>query len=178
MQKIKDRMIVGILAGLGANVVKNFLGLTAMKFGLAEIDGPHRAAGLLVPPHKIADPKGKLVGFIADSVMAGTLGVLTLSGLSMFGKKHAVIKGGLAGAGMWTILYGALGTMGATKVNPVSPSTVLAEFVEHTAFGAVTATLITQMGDESIFNQASANSGQTVKQTIPDISYINSVKAN
>ena len=178
MQKIKDKMILGVLAGLGANVVKNVLGLTAMRFGLAEIDGPHRAAGLLVPPHKIADPKGKLVGFIADSVMAGTLGVITLSGLSMFGKKHGVIKGGLAGAGMWTMLYGALGTLGATKVNPVSPATVLAEFVEHSVFGAVTAVLITQMGDESIFNKTPANSGQTAKQAIPNVSYINSETAN
>lgn len=171
MNKIKDRMILGTLAGLGANIVKNILGASAMKLELAEIDGPHRAAGMLVPPHKIADPKGKLVGVLADSIMAGTLGVASLSILKLFGKKHAVIKGGLVGAGMWTMLYGVLGTLGATKVNPVSPSTVLTEFVEHTVFGAVTAGLITKMADPSIFNKTSENSDQTTKQTMPNTSH-------
>ncbi|SHH17687.1 hypothetical protein SAMN02746098_00367 [Desulfosporosinus lacus DSM 15449] len=34
------------------------------------------------------------------------------------------------------MLYGILGTLGATKVNLVTPQTVLAEFIEHTIYRA------------------------------------------
>jgi len=170
--KIKDKMFLGVIAGLGANVIKNILGLSTMKFGLAEIDGPHRAAGMLVPPHKIADPKGMLVGYLADSVIAGTLGVVTLGGLMLFGKKQAPLKGALVGAGMWTMLYGILGTLGATKVNPISPSTVLSEFVVHTIYGAATATLLTKMADQSVFKTNSQN----ISSQQPISSYANAAK--
>ncbi len=160
MRKISDKMILGVVAGLGANTIKNIIGLGAMRLELAELNGPHRAAGMLVPPHKLADPKGKFVGFLADTVIGGTLGVVTLSGLKIFGKKHATLKGGLAGAGMWTMLYGILGTIGATKVNPISPSTVLTEFVTHTVYGAAAATLITKLADQSVFEKGSQNVSQ------------------
>lgn len=175
MKTIKDKMILGVIAGLGGNVIKNILGLAGMRLGLQEIDGPHRAAGMLVPPHKIADPKGKLVGFLADTVMSGTLGIVTLSGLLLFGKKHAILKGSLVGAGMWTILYGIMGNLGATKVNPITPQTVLAEFIEHTIFGAVTAAIITSIADQSVFKN-SQNQDQTSQQPISISSYANAVE--
>lgn len=175
MKKIKDKMLLGVIAGLSANVIKNILGLSGMKLGLQEIDGPHRAAGMLVPPHKIADPKGKLVGFLADTVMSGTLGVVTLSGLILFGKKHSVLKGSLVGAGMWTMLYGVLGSLGATKVNPITPQTVLAEFIEHTVYGAVTAAIITSIADQSVF-KSSQNQDQTLQQPISMTLYENAAK--
>lgn len=38
---------------------------------------------------------------------------------------------------MWSLLYGALSVMGATRTNPVLPETAISEFIGHTIFGAI-----------------------------------------
>jgi hypothetical protein len=97
MASIKDRLILGLIAGLGGNIAKTIVGETAKKLKLAEIDGPEKAAGMLIPPYKIADPKGKAVGYIADNIIAGILGVVTVYALSLSGRDKAVLKGALSG---------------------------------------------------------------------------------
>lgn len=164
MKRIADRLLLGVLAGLGGNVVKLLIGRMAVRLGYAEIDGPQRATGMLVPSHKVADPLGKAVGWLADGVIGIMLGVGMVYVLSVSGKDQAVLKGTLAGQVMWTALYGVLATMGATKVKPVSPKTVLSEFIGHTAYGAVTAALVTNLGDEGLFTGEIPISAGSIKQ--------------
>jgi len=76
MAKIKDRLILGAVVGLGGNLIKLVIGKAAMRLKIAEIDGPERASGMLIPPHKIATTEGKIVGYAADSIIAGILGVV------------------------------------------------------------------------------------------------------
>lgn len=151
MAKIKDRLILGAIAGLGGNIAKNIIVKTAKKLKWAEVDGAEMAAGMLIPPYRIADPEGKVVGYIADNIIAGMLGVATVYTLSLSGKDKAVLKGVFTGQAAWAILYGLLTTMGATKVHSVSPKSVLSEFAGHTAFGALTAYLATKLGDPGLF---------------------------
>lgn len=152
MKKINDRLLLGAIAGLGGNLVKTAIMNIAIKKRFAEINGFEKAAGMLIQPFEIADTRGKIVGYIADTVMAGILGVTTTYMLSFTGKNHAALKGGLYGQAMWTVLYGVMATMGATKVEPVSPKTVLSEFVAHTAYGAVTAELVSRLGEPALFD--------------------------
>lgn len=106
---------------------------------------------MLVPPHSIADPKGRLIGYMADSAIASLLGIASVYALSVTGSDKAVLKGAFAGQSMWTLLYGVMGTLGATKVAPVSPQTVMAELVGHTVFGATVALIATALGDPMLF---------------------------
>ena len=152
MAKIKDRVLLGFAAGLGANTLKLSLGLIFKKLKWADIDGPVRAAGMLIPPHTVAKKSGKLVGYLADSAIASLIGIGAVYSLSVTGKDKSAFKGAMFGQAAWTFLYGALGTMGATKINPVSPGTVLSEFASHTAYGALVTTLATKLGDSSLFD--------------------------
>ena len=101
------------------NLIKLAISIAAKKMNLAELDGSQIAAGMLVPGHKIATSKGKIIGYIADATIAGILGTVTVYVLSVTGKDKAMLKGTLSGQAAWTGLYGVLGTMGATKVGPV-----------------------------------------------------------
>lgn len=152
MVRIKDRLLLGVVAGLGGNVAKSIIVKVAQKFKLAEFNGSTKAAGMLVPPHKIAEPTGRVIGHITDNIIACILGVGTVFMLSITGKDKAVLKGALTGQAMWCGLYGMLATMGATKINPGSTKTVLSEFIGHTAYGAVTAGLAEKLGDPGLFN--------------------------
>lgn len=150
--KIKDRFLLGIVAGLGGNLAKLAIGKTGKKMQWAELHGPDMAAGMFIPPVKLASTQGRIAGLIADSVIAGVLGVVTVYGLSLCGKNQASIKGLAGGSAMWTCVYGIASAMGLTKVKPHSPKTVLNEFVSHTIYGLVTATLAVKLGDEGLFN--------------------------
>lgn len=150
--KIKDRVLLGIVAGIGGNLVKLAIGKTGKKMQWAELHGPDMASGMFIPAIKLTSTKGRIVGYIADNVIAGILGIATVYGLSLCGKNNAVIKGLASGSAMWTCIYGIASGMGLTKVKPTSPKTVLNEFVSHSAYGLVTATLATKLGDEGLFN--------------------------
>ena len=93
MRKVKDRMLLGIIAGLGGNVVKLTLSTIFQKLKWAEIGGPERAAGMLIPPHTLMHRKGRLVGYLADSVVSGLIGTASVYAFSTFGKNKAIIKG-------------------------------------------------------------------------------------
>ncbi len=107
---------------------------------------------MLVPAHKVAEPGGKAVGWLADALIAGLAGVGLTYLLSITGKKHAIVKGALTGEAMWTTMYGVLGTVGATTINPISPKTVLTNFLSHSAYGALGAALVAHLGDPGLFD--------------------------
>lgn len=151
MRRINDRLILGVLAGVLGNIPKTAIELAGKKTGWAESDCPARAAGMLVPRRQVRSQKGKIIGRIADTVMAAVLGVATTYALSATGKDKAVLKGVVLGQTMWTLLYGVLGTLGATRVKPVQPRTVLTELVGHTLYGATTAGLAVALGDPGLF---------------------------
>jgi hypothetical protein len=153
MGEIRDRVLLGVLCGLGGGFVKNALSEVLTRNDFAEYGGPARAAGMLLPAHKITSRRGRLVGWIADTTISGMLGVASVYTLSLTGKEKAPLKGALiSGAVAWTGLYGVLGTMGATEVQHPQPKTVLSEFLAHTVYGAVVATMATYLGHEDLFN--------------------------
>jgi hypothetical protein len=150
--RIRDRIVLGAVSGLAANAVKLLTAKTAMRLDWAELHGPLRAAGMLIPPHNVTQPKGLAVGYLADAVIAVVLGVLTVYMLSVTGKDRAVLKGAISGQVFWTALYGVLGTFGATNVRPELPETYLTAFLDHTLFGAVAATVASKLGHPDLFD--------------------------
>ncbi|MBS3885636.1 MAG: hypothetical protein KGZ41_08035 [Dethiobacter sp.] len=149
--KIKDRLILGIVCGLAGNVAKMSLMSLAKKRNWAEITGPEKSAGMLLPAHRAYSPSGKIVGTVADNVVATMLGVGTVYMLTFTGKDKALLKGFAFGEATWVSFYGVLSTMGATLVGPLSPKTVLCEMVGHAVFGAAATLTATTLGDPALF---------------------------
>ncbi|MBS3946826.1 MAG: hypothetical protein KGZ57_00790 [Dethiobacter sp.] len=149
--KIKDRLVLGVVCGLVANVAKMSLMSLAKKRNWAEITGMEKSAGMLLPAHQAYSPYGKIVGNVADNVVATMLGVGTVYMLTFTGKDKALLKGLAFGEAMWVSFYGVLSTMGATQVGPLSPKTVLCEMVGHAVFGATATLTATTLGDPALF---------------------------
>ena len=171
--KIHDRLLLGLVAGLGANIPKLIMGKTAMKMKVAEITSPEIAAGIFIPGHLLTTAPGKVIGYIADATIAGILGATTVYTLSFTGKNSYVLKGALLGQIMWQGIYTLLGSFGGSKVTPSTPKTILADFVNHTVFGITAATIAANLGDESMFtgklpmsasSQAQTGQGQSEQQ--------------
>ena len=152
MKKIKDRLLLGVVVGLGSNIVKNSLNLGWGLIGWSDLGSQQRATGMFLPRDKMASRKGKVVGYLADQTVACLIGCATVGVFSCTGKNKPVFRGSSLGATAWLMLYGVLGTFGATKINSKSPNTMLAEFASHLAFGATSGYLIDTIGDDDLFN--------------------------
>lgn len=107
---------------------------------------------MLLPHTARATPIGRLVGYLADAMVAITTGVGITYGLSMTGGSRAALKGAIIGDAMWSYGYGALASLGATRVKDITPREALAEFVGHTIFGAVSGKVATCIGDKALFD--------------------------
>lgn len=149
--KIKDRLMLGFLAGIGGNLVKRNIMKAACYLKWAEFDGPEKAAGLLLPAWKVSTPRGRIIGNICDFTIASLFGTVGVYLLSLTGKDHAVIKGGFFGEAAWSFTYGALGKMGLSSVRISSPKTTLSQCAAHMAYGMTAAWLITTFGDDGLF---------------------------
>jgi len=151
VKKIRDRLQLGVVAGLTGVVVKDLVGGLLSRAGWAEERGPQRAAGMLLPAYKIYTPLGRLAGWLADAAVGSLLGIASVYTLSFTGKDRAALKGLTTGALAWVGLYGVMGNIGATTVRPVQPKTVISEFINHAVYGVVTTATAAYLGDEQLF---------------------------
>ncbi len=53
---------------------------------MSELDGPEIGEGMFLPGQALLTTKGKAVGLIADNLIAGILGTVTVYGLTLTGK--------------------------------------------------------------------------------------------
>lgn len=150
--KIRDRLVLGMVAGIGGTIAKNIFISGAKKMNMAEFDGVETAAGMFVPAHKITTKQGRIVGHIGNTIMGAVLGTSIVYLFSLTGKDKAIIKGTAAGSVMWLALYGALAGIGATTVRPAMPNTMISQFLGHSLFGGVASLIATRLGDDKLYD--------------------------
>lgn len=151
MKKIADRFVLGIIAGLGGNMAKKVVEKFFNQIGFSQGNGTKTAAGIFLKRSDITTPYGKVVGFVADNMIAAGLGVTCSYWLTLMGKDKYILKGAGLGVAEWASLYGVLSKLGATSIYPVKPQDAIATFVSHLAFGATKITITTLLGDERLF---------------------------
>jgi hypothetical protein len=152
MKKITDRFLLGVIAGLGGNISKIAVERLCIKlFGFKET-GAKKAAGIFIKNKDLNTVPSRIIGNLADNMIASGLGVTCVYWLTFMGKDHYLIKGAGLGAAEWTAMYGVLSKMGATSIFPTKPKDVLVSFASHLAFGATKMIIAVNLGDERLFN--------------------------
>jgi hypothetical protein len=151
LMNIKDRIVAGVIAGLGANIVKIAIEQTAQIMGLSKETGAKRAAGFFISPNKYNTPQGKVVGFLSDNTIAAFLGIFASYLFTFSGKDHYLLKGAVIGNMSWSAMYGILGQMGASKMKPNDPGTALTSFVAHSAFGVTKSYILNKIADPGLY---------------------------
>jgi len=172
MPKIKDRLVAGLIAGLGANVVKTLIEHVCQSKGLTKETAVKKAAGFFLSSRKANTPKGKMVGIFSDNTIAGFLGVLSSYMLTLTGKDYPVLKGMVIGNIFWSTMYGVMAQLGATKVRSNDPRSFLASMLSHTAFGITSHYLLTKIADPDLYQSnledQSARENITNQSTLED----------
>jgi len=151
MKKITDRFWLGVIGGLGGNLAKNTVEGVFARKGLLKTTGKQKAAGIFVGKSDINTPYGKILGTVADNMIAVGLGISCSYWLTLMGKDKWLIKGAGLGAAEWTALYGVMSKLGATSIYPVKPHEALIALLSHFAFGATKMAIIANLGDSRLF---------------------------
>ncbi|NLX90178.1 MAG: hypothetical protein GXZ07_01055 [Firmicutes bacterium] len=152
--KIKDPLVLGAIAGAIANLAKllgNEFGMKTLKISQASY--PEMAAGLFMTKKERRKPVALVVGTLADLTIGGIMGVPLVYILRYTGRDFAPIKGIGYGLFAWVLLYGALGRFLGTKssIFPLSSTTSLSAYINHSIYGAIAAVLTAKLGDPSLF---------------------------
>ncbi|EGW36325.1 hypothetical protein [Desulfosporosinus sp. OT] len=149
MHKIKDRIFLGIVAGMLGSIPGRILNKIEFEFGLTDSRYEQMAASLFVTKKDAHKSKGKVVGKIANSLLANAVGVATTYTLSATGRDYSLLKGIGITSIAWQGIYG-ISTQAHVRKSK-KPLAAMLSYVDHVVFGATTAKLVTTLGDDSLF---------------------------
>lgn len=150
MQKIKDRILLGIFSGLIGSVPGRLLNAVEYDLGLTDSTYGQMAAHQFISKNKINTPDGVLLGSVANELIALSTGIAITYTLSATGRDHALIKGMGVGSFYWFLLYGLSSQLGKTPKSK-KPLSLLYSLVDHLIFGSTASIIISEFGDDSLF---------------------------
>ncbi len=152
---VRDRVLLGIIAGVIGNIAKDASDTTLNTLGIAKGNYGQLATAPLTGERYKKTRIGLVVGYLADFILAAGLGVPIIYLLSHTGKDYAKIKGAGVGLAEWLLVIGLLGSLTpeGRKVFPLGPQSALASAWHHILYGATTATVATRLGAPELFSR-------------------------
>ncbi|MEW5783501.1 MAG: hypothetical protein AB1767_00185 [Bacillota bacterium] len=163
MKKISDRFLLGLVAGLGGNLVKVTVERAAIPLLGFNETGAKKAGGIFLKKKDVSSSPGKVLGLIADNMIAAGLGITCIYWLTLMGKDNYLLKGATLGAAEWTALYGVTSQLGATNIFPTTPKNGLVSFLSHLAFGATKTAIAVNLGDSRLFQPQNLTKTMTLE---------------
>lgn len=132
---LEDKVILGVLAGFMGNIPKEIIAWVFHFSGYLRYTFTHIAAGTFVPKEFIDDPISLVTGAIADWIMVGIIGTITVYFIKYTGYKFPVIKSIFISNFFYIILYGALMALDVTRASLLTPLPNLLLFIPHVVMG-------------------------------------------
>lgn len=153
MKKVKDPILLGIIAGLTGNVFKTIGDIISIKLGISQTSYPRIAGSFFMTNKQTESVLGKTVGWLTDAAMSAGLGVGFVYVLKFTGKDHALMKGVGYSHGAWTLLLGGANKMMTSNIYPQDAKTVLSQYTSHTLYGIGAALAASTLGDKDMFRK-------------------------
>ena len=150
--RIRDSILLGVTAGMLAGFPARFTNNTAYRLGLTDRKYGQMAASLFLPTekHKVHPRETQVVGFLADYINCGLMGVAVASILARTGRDNAILKGIGVASLAWMALYGLTTRLGVAPASRKPLSSILS-FGDHVLFGALCGLLAGGIGHRSLF---------------------------
>lgn len=149
---IKDRILLGTIAGLAGNLVKTAIDEISLRMKISQRSFRATAAGVWLPSTGEADSlKGQILGGLLDSGMAILGGIGTVQLLTTTGKDQLTVKGLVSGLALGSIITALLSGQKNNKVQPKDAASNLSYMLSHAAYGLVTTAIVAKLGDSSLF---------------------------
>ncbi|OWZ84887.1 hypothetical protein [Natranaerobius trueperi] len=151
--KIKDRMLLGIVAGLIGNIPKTIVDELTLKRKSSQVSFRETAAGLLVNKRSEASKlQGRILGELFDMGMSSLGGIGLVYLLSKTGRDHIITKGIFSGIALGTLITVILNNLPSNKVEPKTASSNLSYMLSQGIFGLTVVGCISKLGHSSLFD--------------------------
>lgn len=153
MIKIKDRVTLGVIAGLCGNLVKTAIDELSLRKKISQRSFRETASGVWVStPKEASNVKGQILGGLLDFGMGTLGGVGTVYLLSKTGRDQLLTKGIVSGITLGSAVTAMLSAFPQNKVRPKDAASNLSYMVSHAAYGLVTTFIAAKLGDPSLYD--------------------------
>jgi len=133
---LEDKVMLGILAGFFGNIPKEIISWIFHSIGYLRYTFVHIAAGAFVPQEFIDNPVSLATGIVADWIMVGIIGTLTVYFIEFTDDNYPIIKSIFLSSAFYIILYGALMALDVTRASLLTPLPNLLLYIPHLAMGS------------------------------------------
>src|SRR5690554_6186593 len=131
----RDSIILGSISGFIGNIFKGLLAWIFYFSGYLQYTCAHIAAGAFVSRQYLNNPLSLVIGFIADYILAGTLGILNLIIIRYSGNDFPLYKSIYFSLVIYLVIYGGLMALELTSALILTPLPNLLLIFPHLLFG-------------------------------------------
>lgn len=139
---IKDRILVGSLAGMIGSLFKNMPNFFFYKLGFVKFLYVHLAAAAHLDEAAIFTPLGLIIGFLTDTITGGAIGVAIILFLDRYGFDYWWYKGCIIANIIWLFGLGVVLNLKVVTFIPRDPVFRFASLFDHILFSLITVYLI------------------------------------
>jgi len=151
---IKDRIILGMVAGAVGNLAKVAVDEIGMAKGLSDRSYRTTAAGVWVSTHREAvRTEGQVFGAAVDLVMSMIGGIGLVALLSATGKDHHRAKSAFYGLALGEGISAVLSSVLSFKVRAKTARGNLSYMASHLAYGLAAGVTAVALGDPAVFGE-------------------------
>jgi len=155
--KIKDRVLLGIIAGLTGNLFKTIIDEVSVKKKISQRSFRETAAGVWVNKSEASTLKGQFLGGLFDFGMGSLGGIGIVHLLSKTGRDHIITKGILSGITMGSAITSLLSVIPQNKAKPKDAASNLSYMLSHAVYGIITTAIVSKAGHSSLFDAKPVN---------------------
>ncbi len=153
MFQIKDRVVLGVVAGLTGNAIKMAIDEIFVKTRVSQRSFRETAAGVWVSKRSEAvSTRGQILGSLLDYGMGVLGGISTVYLLSKTGRDHIATKGITSGIAMGSLITFVMGTLPQNQIRPKDAASNLSYMASHAAYGLVTTAVVAKLGHPSLYD--------------------------
>lgn len=150
---LKNKTMLGIIAGLISGLLKDIIDLITYSLKITDNLFGYLASGIFVDPKTARSASGLIVGYLADFIMDGFLGLVFVYFIKNTEPDYILSKSIGFGLSLWIFILGAVGAFKITTLPVQNPMTVLTMFFTHAFFGLVIGLIVKKYGKAAFNHQ-------------------------
>jgi len=143
---LKNKIFLGVLAGLSATIAKDAVNQTLYSLNIVKILFAQYAAGVFINAIETNSLLGIIIGYFVDFGLSALLGIIFVFLLEKTKPKHIVFQGFIFGSALYLGVYGALLAMHISSVNERKPVDVVLMILCHLIFGLTMGLFVQRFG--------------------------------
>lgn len=180
MRKISDKIILGLVVGILADIPKNIICTSLYYSGRTQRKCSDLAGSLFIPSYKVFTKAGTVFGLICDFMTAALNGIAYIYLLTSTGKitkTNALIKGWISGLFSFGLMRGIISKIGGGIVQPKDIFTNMMMGMSSSIWGITAGLLTLLLGDKDLLESKAHNQRNQADEIEPSpkkLSVINS----